>query len=71
MLEKLVNLIHTPPVVEKNKYDITPVPQPFVLAVSERWRLVWDVLKNAVRSAPLNYDPVARQARAYKRGLRR
>ena len=51
-LAKLINLTHTPPVDEATGDDIVPVPQPIVYAVSERWRRVWEVWTNAVRSAP-------------------
>ena len=51
-LPKLVNLTHTPPVVDNSEDDITPVPQPFLLTFSGRWRRVWEVWTNAVRAAP-------------------
>ena len=51
-LAKLINLTHTPPVDEVAGDEIVPVPQPVVSAVSERWRRVWEVWTNAVRSAP-------------------
>ena len=51
-LAKLINLTHTPPADEATKDDIYPVPKPLVFVVSERWRRVWEVWTNAVRSAP-------------------
>ena len=51
-LEKLINLKYTPPLEGATEDDVTPVPRPFVFAVSERWRRVWEVWNNAFRSAP-------------------
>ena len=51
-MAKLINLAHTPSLDETIEEDVTPVPRPFVFAISERWRRVWEVWTNAVRSAP-------------------
>ena len=51
-LAKMINLTHTPPAGEATEDDVTPVPQLFFFAVSERWRCVWEVCTNTVRSAP-------------------
>ena len=51
-LAKLINLTQKPSAEEATEEYVTPVLQPFVFAISERWRRVWEVWTKAVRSAP-------------------